>query len=315
MSEHNRAAAGSIVVGADGSERGLVGVRWAAREAHRTGVRLSVVSVVPTLSPSGPLLMIPESDLRAHGCRVVEDSVAVAHEEAPDLEVDGVVVAGNRVSELVRFSRPAALLVLGARHLTLTEHVWTGATVTGVVSRASCPVLVVPASWEPVDAPHDRHGDVVVGFKQPRHADELLSAAFAAAADLGVGLQVLHAWRLDGAYDDMIAGHHDEEVAWARDERGVIERGLCDLRESYVDLPVTVQVIHSRPARALVEASGRAARLFIGKPAHGGAFHHLGRTARGVLRSSTCPVQVVPVSRDAIYSGLDVERGGHLVRE
>lgn len=312
MSEHTAAAAGSIVVGADGSERGAVGVRWAAQEAHRTGVPLYVVSVVPTFSPSGPLLVVPESDLRGHGNRVVDDSVKAAREAFPDLDVRGTVVSGHRVSELVRFSRPASLLVLGARHLSLTEHVWTGATVTGAVSRASCPVLVVPAAWELTDPVV---GDVVVGFKQPRHADELLSAAFACAADLGVGLQVLHVWRLDGVYDDMIAEHHDEEVEWAREERGVIERQLRDLRESDPDVSVKVRVIHNRPAKALVEASTHAQRLFIGKPAHGGNVHHLGRTARGVLRGSACPVQVLPVARSAVYSGLDVERDGELVRE
>ena len=162
---------------------------------------------------------------------------------------------------------------------------------------------------------HGDAGDVVVGFKQPQHADELLSAAFATAADLGVGLRVLHVWRLDGVYDEMIAGHHDEETEWAREERSVIERQLRDLRESFEGLPVSVRVIHSRPAKALVEASARAQRLIIGKPAHGGTLHHLGSTARGVLRGSACPVQVLPASRDAVYSGLDVERGGHLVRE
>lgn len=312
MSEHTAAAPGSIVVGADGSERGTVGVRWAAREAQRTGVPLYVVSVVPTFSPSGPLLVIPESDLRGHGTRVVDESVKIACEEAPELDVRGTVASGHRVSELVRFSRPASLLVLGARHLSLTEHVWTGATVTGAVSRASCPVLVIPSSWEPNDADT---GDVVVGFKQPKHADELLAAAFATASDLGVGLRVLHVWRLEGVYDDMVADHHDENVEWAREERGVIERQLRDLRESEPDVPVKVRVIHNRPAKALVEASAHAQRLFIGKPAHGGNMHHLGRTARGVLRGSACPVQVLPVSHDAVYSGLDVERSGHLVRE
>jgi len=312
MSGHP-ATAGSIVVGVDGSERGLVGVRWAAREARRTGAPLCVVSVVPTFSPSGPLLMIPESDLRGHGTRVVEESVAAARQEAPVVDVTGDVVSGHRVSELVHVSRHASLLVLASRRLSLAEHVWTGATVTGVVSRATCPVLVVPPSWEPSSL--DDTGDVVVGFKQPRHADELLGAAFAVAADLGTGLRVLHTWRLDSAYDDMIAGHHEEETEWTREERGVIERQLRDLRESYPEVPVTVEVIHDRPTRALVDASARAQRLVIGKPAHGGSMHHLGRTARGVLRGSACPVEVLPVSRAPVYSGLDVERRGHLVRD
>jgi len=309
MSEHETAAAGSIVVGADGSERGFVGVRWAAEEAKRTGVPLYVVCAVPSLSPSGPLLVVPDSDLRTYGARVVDDAVKLARKHVPDVDVSGVMRPGHRVSELVSFSRDAALLVLGARHLSLTEHVWTGATVTGAVSRAVCPVLVLPASWEPSDP---ATGDVVVGFKQPRHADEVLAAAFATAADLGTGVHVLHVWRLDGVYDDLIAGRTEEDE-WSREEHGVIERQLCDLREAYPEVAVRVDVVHNRPAKALVEASAGARRLLIGKPAHGAALHHLGRTARGVLRGSHCPVQVLPVAHDPGLTGLDVERNGSLV--
>jgi nucleotide-binding universal stress UspA family protein len=309
MSEHTTAPAGSVVVGADGSERGFVGVRWAAREAQRTGAPLYVLCAVPH-SPHGPLLVVPESDLQTYGTRVAADSVAMARKVAPEVDVEGVVRPGNRISELVGFSRDSALLVLGARHLSLTEHVWTGATVTGVVSRAACPVLVVPAAWEPVE--HDT-GDVVVGFKEPEHADVLLRAAFATASDVGAAVRVMHVWRLDGVYDDMVIGRAEEDE-WSREELAVIERHLSELRDAYPDVAVRVSVEHDRPAKALVEASASAGRLFIGKPAHGGAFHHLGSTARGILRGSRCPVQVLPVAQDPTRGEGGVEREGQLVR-
>jgi hypothetical protein len=65
----------------------------------------------------------------------------------------------------------------------------------------------------------------------------------------------------------------------------------------------------SRPART-------ADRLVIVKPAHGSYLHHLGSTARGVLRESRCPVQVLMprAGLDDTETSLVVEREGHLVQ-
>ena len=56
---------GTVVVGVDGSERGLAGVRYAAQEALRLGVRLDVVHVSPGYLPEGPLLLIPDGSLQS----------------------------------------------------------------------------------------------------------------------------------------------------------------------------------------------------------------------------------------------------------
>ena len=80
-------------------------------------------------------------------------------------------------------------------------------------------------------------------------------------------------------------------------------------------MPVRIQVLHEHPVRALVEASREAHRLVLVKPRHGGAVHHLGRTARGALRFAECPVHVMPAKRpdELTMAPVVVEQEGELV--
>jgi len=300
---------GTVVVGVDGSDRGFAGVRYAAQEAQRLGVGLDVVHVSPGYLPEGPLLLIPDGSLQGFAAGVLERGALIADETAPDIDVATHHLSGHRIQELVGFAEDAALLVLGARNLSMMDHVWTGATVAGAVSRATCPTVVIPASWEPY-VPRDR---VVVGYKSQRHATELLTAAFALADGLGAELEVLHAWKLQGLYDDMIASSAEEQETNAR-EVALIEPLLGDLRRAYPKVKAYARVVHRRAAGALIGASARADRLIIIKPSHGARMHHLGGTARALLRDGQCPVEVIPPSHEAEdIPGLVIERGGELV--
>ncbi len=300
----------SVVVGVDGSPAGYVGVRYAALEAHRTGAPLEVVTVVPGYLPVGPLPMIPDGALQSYGREALEESLRVAEETVPGLRARSHLLSGRRVGELVEISRHARLLVLGARHASAAERLWTGSTVTGVSARAACPVVVVPPSWRPAEP----YGRIVAGLKAPPHSAELFGAAFGLADELAAELVVLHAWHLPGAYDDIIVGRIDQEQ-WLADERAAVEPLLTRYREAYPEVENRLEVMHAPAARALLEVSRAADRVLILRPAHGGYLHHLGGTARALLRAAQCPVEVVPPApKPADTEGLDVERAGDLVR-
>src|SRR4249919_1328159 len=135
----------------------------------------------------------------------------------------------------------------------------------------------------------------------------------ALADGLGAELEVLHAWKLPGMYDDMIADSTEEETINAR-ELALIEPLLGDLRRAHPGVRAYARVVHRRAAGALVGASARADRLVIIKPSHGGRVHHLGGTARALFRDAQCPIEVVPPSHEpADIPGLVIERGGELV--
>lgn len=279
-----------VAVGVDGSDQGYAAVRYAASEAGRLGVRLDVVHVLPGNLPAASIMMtvVPDGSFQSYGAEILERARATALETVGTLEVETHLRLGGRVQQLLGFAKHARLVVLGSRSPSGLDRIWTGGTVTGVASQAACPVVVVPADCEPGKG----HGRIVVGFKSPAHAADLFDAAFGLADEFDAELVVLHAWRLQGVYDDIIADRVEVEQ-WEREQTELIEKELVDYRDAFPDVPVRVQVRHEDPAHALVRASRGADRLLIMRPAHGGLVHHLGRTARAVLREARCPVEVL----------------------
>ena len=281
----------SVVVVTDGTPAALRGVRYAALEAKRLGVGLEVLHVIPGYLPIGPLPMIPDGAFQHHGRSLLLHSVITARNMAEGVHVVSRLVSGSRVHSIVEAASNAPLLVLGSRARTLAERVWTGATIAGVCARAQCPVVVVPEEWP--DRETDAMSKVTVGFKSPHHAVELLESAFTLARSRGAELMVLHAWKLPSVYDDIVTSRV-EATQWKVEQRAVIETVLAQIQPSYPEVKVSIEVVHDRPAHALTEASRDSDRLFIMRPVHGGYLHHLGSTARALLREAHCPVEVIP---------------------
>ena len=286
-----RAIHESVVVATDGTPAALHGVKYAAFEAKRLGLGLEVLHVVPGYLPTGPLPMIPDGSLQQFGSTVLVHSVEAARSAVEDLHVVSRLVSGARVHSIVEAASDAPLLVLGSRAATLAERLWTGATVAGVCSRAKCPVVVVPEEWPVRDA--GAMSRIVVGFKSPQHAVELLASAFTLARSRGAEVVVLHAWKLPSVYDDVVTARV-EEKQWGVEQRAVVESVLAQVRPSYPEVKVSIEVVHDRPGHALAEASRDSDRLIITRPVHGGYLHHLGAAARAVLREAHCPVEVLP---------------------
>jgi nucleotide-binding universal stress UspA family protein len=280
-----------VVVATDGTPAALRGVRYAALEAQRLGSGLEVVHVVPAYLPNGPLPMVPDGALQEFGRSVLDESLEVAHRTAGEVETLSRLVSGKRVSSIVDAAQHAPLLVLGSGSSSLASRVWMGATVAGVCARARCPVVVVPEDWQMSST--RPMGRIVVGFQSPEQAAALLPDAFALAGDTGAAVVVLHAWKLPSGYDDVIVGRVGEAV-WHEQGVQVIDDALVELRRTYPDVAVSVEVTHDRPAHALVQASRVADRLLLSRPAHGAYLHHLGSTARTVLRGAHCPIEVLP---------------------
>jgi nucleotide-binding universal stress UspA family protein len=220
----------------------------------------------------------------------------VALAAVPGLDVSTTLLLGSRVDALVRHTREAALLTVGAPPHGLAERLWTGSTVTGTAARVHCPVVIVP----PGPVPARRQGRVVVGLKAVEHAEHLLGAAFAVARQTQADLDVVHAWRMLSSYDDVIARHSTTPEQVTETVRR-IEDSMIDLRMAYPDVQVHVEVVHRQAAFALVERSEEADLLLISRPAHGGFVHYLGSTARAVIRDAACPIEVVPPMADTLY--------------
>ncbi len=288
------AAPEGIFVAVDGTDIGLSGVRWAAQESQRLGLDLTIVHVVQAFFPIRAELLGADGvgdSVNQYGRATLTAARAVAQTIAPELTVSTLVITGGRVDSIVYLARMARLLVLGSHPRTIAEWFWGGATVPGVAARAGCPVLVVQQGQES----RERMGRIMVCIKSPNRSVALLESAFAQAQHDQVGLRILHAWKLPPVYDEFIANPGDLGL-WNQQQQAIIERVLTDtrLRTRYPDVSVQIQIVEGPSARVLIDQSRTVDRLLMSRPVHGGYFHHLGSTARAVLRGAHCPVEVFP---------------------
>lgn len=294
-----------VVIGVDGSPGSSAAIRAGVGEAQRLGLPVRLVHVVPDYLPMSPLVPLASAGLTEAGSEILARAADEAVELGPDLAMDVELRHGARAMQLADSAAGARELYVGNDDRTTIDRLFRGNTSTAVAARARCPVVVVPAGTHVAS-----RGTVLVGVKGPKHAAELLCAAFVAAASRGDKLVVFHAWKLPSGYDDIIASRVAVEE-WAKSSTAEMEVLLTDWRASYPEVEVQIRIAHADATRALVSASAEADLLVIVRRAHGvPAAVHLGAVARSVLRSSHCPVLVVPPDGVISTPGLVLEQAG-----
>lgn len=289
-------AAGAVVVGVTGPGRETPALRFAVRVAEREGREVLLVHAYRTALPAPPQAALVSYAATAD---VAEWVVKEVEEEVAGL-ADGrvrfrsVTVAGAPARVLADLSGSARIVVVQHRTDHAAGRLFTGSTVNGTATHAHCPVVSVPADWDP--APTETTGDVVVGVHEGGLPRPVLRAAFAWADATGAALRVVHAWRLDPAYDDIITARVAGE--WNHERRQSLAVAVSELGALHPDVPVVLEVRHQYPPEVLVEESRSASLLVVGRRGpHLWPGEHLGSLARTVLRSAAGPVMVVPVGR------------------
>ena len=284
----------AVVAGVDGSECGLQAVRWAAAEASRRHLPLRLVAAHAW--PAGGLIGDPGLgvDYRAVLRDVVLGHLAAATADAlqvaPELEVEQAEVTGSPVPVLQGESARAEMVVLGDRGLGGFTGLLIGSVAVAVTAHASCPVIVVrgPAPDRTTPSPEP----VVVGVDGSPTSEAAVAFAFEEASLRRVPVVAVHVWR-DLLVDPTMAPLLDWDAVES-DEREVLAERLAGWSEKYPDVSVRRLVVQDRPARALVEESGRAQLVVVGSRGRG-RFHGmlLGSVSQALLHHAHCPVAVV----------------------
>jgi nucleotide-binding universal stress UspA family protein len=291
----NTSTKGAVVVGVTGPGRETAALRFAADCAARAGAEVILVHAYGrSLPPPPPSILMTESEAGD-----VAEWVAKGVGEEFDELTDGSVpfrtlaVVGRPARVLVDLSRDARLVVVQHREPGWLGRLFVGSTVNGVAASGGCPVVSVPQDWEP-PAAGERPKEVLVGVHEGGAPREAVSAAMEWAAATDALVRVVHAWRLDPAYDDIVTARVAAD--WHAEQVRALESAIADLRADRPSVPVRVEVLHQWPIQVLVDGSATASLVVVGR--HGGHWRggpHLGSVARTVLREAQGPVMVVPL--------------------
>jgi nucleotide-binding universal stress UspA family protein len=277
-----------VVVGVDGSEESLRAVEWAAREAHRHGAPLRLVS-----APTAPPRMLASDPAPQGVVKVLGSVPRRALAEAPDLLIDTDLLTGPPALMVTGSGSGALMLVVGARGAGGFAAMLLGSVSRYTTMHASCPVVVVREETGAV------HREIVVGIRDPHDATTTLSFAFDEAARRGATLVAVHAWHWSPAPFGEPGGR--ETVAHPAGHGKVsadVSRNLAETlgawREKYQDVPVREDIVRGHPARVLASYTARADLVVIGR--HGGhdTGPAIGAVQHGVLNHAHGPVAIIP---------------------
>ena len=280
-----------VVVGVDGTQQGLNAVQFGVAEAMRAGCGVRLVHVLPELAAASSIVPFAGFEVFDEVARkIMREAEQVARAAGP-VPLEKVVRTGPRVHVLVQESEDGRLVVMGHRDRSMLGRVFTASTSTGVATRARCPVVCIPLVW----APSTDRRQVVVGVENPEHAYEVLSHAFVAAAGRRAPLRVLHTWKLQRPYDDLVVSAQEAE-RWTEALADRLRASLHDLRGAYPEVEVDVDVRHQDPAAALLGATEGAELLVLGRRGHGAPVGlPMGSVARAMIREARCPVEITPM--------------------
>jgi len=286
-----------IVVGVTGPGENTSALAWAAREAGRSGRSLTLVHAArTTLPPPPPSVLVAHEPVVEVGRRILR---AVASEfgnlTGGEIAFEEVLETGDPARVLMDLSGSADLVVVAHRRSGIRRLV-TMSTTMSVAAHADCSVVSVPAAWNVVDdgSAGEGHDWVTVGVHEDGVPEAVLRAAFEAASSRQAALRVVHAWRLDAGYDDIVMRRIDAD--WEHRLEGELRSAVEPLLARHPDVKVEVEVRHQWPAEALVEFASSSALLVVGRHGHRPTLpQRLGSITRSAVQNAACPVMVVPV--------------------
>ena len=277
-------AAKPIVAATDGSEESLRAVEWAAREA----------ALLPRMigRQGGAAFDTVAEVIRKDRDRALAAAAHRAAEMAPGLLVDADPLTGPPAQAVTETGSGALMLVVGSRGLGAFTALVLGSVSHYVAAHACCPVVVIR------DETTAAHRQVGIGLGDLDHCADSLAFAFEEASLRQATLTAIHAWRAPQA-DISRAGEaftppsvHTIEAEAARELAALLD----GWRQKYPEVPVTQDVVHGHPGRALVGLSARAELVVIGRHAQHAGLPGPGSVTHAVLTHAHGPVVSVPSS-------------------
>lgn len=265
-----------VVAAVDGSQHSLEAAQWAATEA---GCRHALLH----------LLAVNDDPARTeYADNAVRSAQQRCREHRPGVDITTEVATGHAIDELIRRSKHAQLIVLGAHGHDDFPDALLGSVSDAVATHTECPVVVVRGS-PPTTAP------IVVGVDESPGSHTALRFAFEAAAQRGAELIAIQAWHEEEPLTPQLPAGAREPVQRHIERR--LARHIAECSAHYPGVRKrTVAAQPGHPVAALTAAAQDAQLLVVGHRGHGG-FRSvlLGSVASGVLHYAHCPVAVVPI--------------------
>jgi nucleotide-binding universal stress UspA family protein len=290
MSTH-QIASGSVVVGVDGSPSGELALRWAVKEAQRTGRALHVVHALENEPVLTDKQQLGTKETPASTDPVLTAAMDIVAATGPEVEATPHCATGFAATTLIAASKIAETVVVGSHGRSAIPTALLGSVSDHVAIHASCPVVVVRGNGTRGSG----SGHVVVGVDGSEASRPATGYAFAYAASTGSSLTAVHTWWWEPV--EIVSVGEPWIGDWtmiANQAEALVSELLAGWSEKYPDVRVLRHVVRGDPVIELLEQSEGASLLVVGSRGRGGFIGLLlGSVSRRILKRATCPVAVV----------------------
>jgi nucleotide-binding universal stress UspA family protein len=292
--------AGRIVVGYDGSDCAGAALEWAASEAERRGLPLTVLHVLNQLNltpgvgtPTWAALATDAADA------ITSDGVQRARKNAPSVDIQGDTHAGPVAFTLIERTRDCAVLVVGTRGRGEAMGTLLGSVAFAVSAHALCPVVVVRGD---ANGPVGPARPVVVGADGSPSSDAAVTYAASIASSASAALIIVaayhspasHAWAQAAVYTREGEGGPMFGTAAQQNATRIVDAAGELARTVQPEIEVRHAVLEGPAAEQLVAAAAEGGLLVVGSRGRGGFVGlMLGSVSHRVIHSAPCPVAVV----------------------
>jgi nucleotide-binding universal stress UspA family protein len=282
MSTPENQSHGCVVVGLDEHGHPATTLLAAAGEADRRGVELAVVTVLhPNLDP-GLNLFGRQRDhhlAEATALQGLHEAATSVRSSHPRLSVVTYCLRENEVAANREPLLGAELLVVGTQDRYARQALVLGSISWLLLTSGRCPVLVVPDRRQ-----HRGSEDpaVLVGVSEHPADAAVVKAGYAAAADRGGEVLLVHAYTLRGG----------ESPEQGRDRARTLLAGY--ITQAPPGIRASMVVTEEEPATALLRLATQAQLLVIG--GRTGALSGLvrGSVSHALLETVPCPLLAMP---------------------
>jgi nucleotide-binding universal stress UspA family protein len=280
-----------IVAATDGSEESLRAAEWAAREAVLRGAPLRIVSAAALLPRmiGGHAMAGYDTvadTIGAHRDQALAAAAERAAKAAPGLLIDTDQLDGPPGEAVTASGSGALMLVVGSRGVGAFAAMVLGSVSRYAATHASCPVVVIR------EAAESARRQIGIGIGDLANTASL-TFAFEEAALRQASLIAVHSWHLPESDISRAGSIFTAPAGYVAETETAkhLEQLLDDWRAKYPDVPVSQDLVHGHPGRALVGLTARADLVVLGRRS---AHHGPGSVMHAVLNHAQGPVVTVP---------------------
>ena len=274
----------SIVVGLDGSKAALRAALWAVDEAVTRDIPLHLLYAVD----QGDAKVDPDTAARdlATAEIAVRHAFTAVETTGKPVKIEVEIAQERPVTALVRASRSAAMVCVGALGISHWRPGRVGSTAASLAASAHCAVAIVRVKDSPAVAPT---GWIVAGMDESADNGVVLETAMEEARLRNAPLRVFTCWqsRLSDAHDAAAVSDGNRRV------HANLDRRLVRWIRRYPGVDVQSEAVHGTITSHLAKIAGAAQLIVVGAREHELAAQLVGTAGNIVLNNTDCSVLIV----------------------